>query len=157
MRTRNSCLAKNMRPRKKTCVPIRVILRFRELWKPTNQPLPRAKLDPVWQNILDPHMWWVHRSCFFIQTHEKKTAGQLCFICEVSFHAPRPPHASQNLKTTSTHTCSDSGGFDVAVLLSAADNISRQFWPSSTRFWDVAIISRSLLFSNTRLPSGAIT
>ena len=31
MRTRNSCLAENMRPREKTCVPIRVILRFREL------------------------------------------------------------------------------------------------------------------------------
>ena len=31
MRTRNSCLAKIMRPREKTCVPIRVILRFREL------------------------------------------------------------------------------------------------------------------------------
>ena len=31
MRTRNSRLARNMRPRGKTCVPIRVILRFREL------------------------------------------------------------------------------------------------------------------------------
>ena len=31
MRTRNSFLAKNMRPREKTCVPIRVIMRFREL------------------------------------------------------------------------------------------------------------------------------
>ena len=31
MCTRNSCLAINMRPREKTCVPIRVILRFREL------------------------------------------------------------------------------------------------------------------------------
>ena len=30
--TRNSHLAKTMRPREKTCVPIRVILRFRELW-----------------------------------------------------------------------------------------------------------------------------
>ena len=32
MRTRDSRLAKIMRPREKTCVPIRVILRFRELW-----------------------------------------------------------------------------------------------------------------------------
>ena len=31
MRTPNSRLAKIMRPREKTCVPIRVILRFREL------------------------------------------------------------------------------------------------------------------------------
>ena len=31
MRTGDSCLAKIMRPREKTCVPIRVILRFREL------------------------------------------------------------------------------------------------------------------------------
>ena len=34
MRTRDSRLAKIMRPREKTCVPIRVILRFRELCKP---------------------------------------------------------------------------------------------------------------------------
>ena len=32
MRTRDSRLAKIMRPREKTCVPIRVILRFWELW-----------------------------------------------------------------------------------------------------------------------------
>ena len=32
MRTRDSRLAKIMRPREKPCVPIRVILRFRELW-----------------------------------------------------------------------------------------------------------------------------
>ena len=32
MRTRDSRLAKIMRPREKTCVPICVILRFRELW-----------------------------------------------------------------------------------------------------------------------------
>ena len=31
MRTPNSRLAKIMRPREKTCVPIRVVLRFREL------------------------------------------------------------------------------------------------------------------------------
>ena len=34
----NSHLAKIMRPRKKTCVPIRVILRFRELWYPVRLP-----------------------------------------------------------------------------------------------------------------------
>ena len=34
MRTRNSRLAKIMRPREKTCVPICVILRFRELCEP---------------------------------------------------------------------------------------------------------------------------
>ena len=34
MRTRNSRLAKNMCPRGKTCVPIHVILRFRELCIP---------------------------------------------------------------------------------------------------------------------------
>ena len=32
MPTRNSRLVKTMRPRQKVCVPIRVILRFRELW-----------------------------------------------------------------------------------------------------------------------------
>ena len=36
--------------------------------------------------------------CFFMQTHQMENAGQLCFMCEVRFHAPRPPHATQLLK-----------------------------------------------------------
>ena len=46
MRTRDSRLAKIMRPREKTCVPIRVILRFRELWFIYNINSTGPKTDP---------------------------------------------------------------------------------------------------------------
>ena len=53
MRTRDSRLAKIMRPREKTCVPIRVILRFRELCihgTPFLKPLPFEKANTCYES-----------------------------------------------------------------------------------------------------------
>ena len=37
-------------------------------------------------------MRWIF---FVMQTHRRETVGQLCFMCWVRFHAPRPPHATE--------------------------------------------------------------
>ena len=40
----------------------------------------------------------------FMQTHEKgDTSRQLCFVCYVRFHAPKPPRATRVLKQQQQH------------------------------------------------------
>ena len=82
-------------------------------------------------------------------------AGQLCFMCEVRFHAPRPPHAAQLLKQQQqvawkrqlwSWTSCCPWDFDYAPL-SAADNISRQVGPQirPDKMFNVLFITNVLI------------
>ena len=70
MRTRDSRLAKIMRPREKTCVAIRVILRFREL----------CKGDKILGANIDENLIWDSHYKYIV----KKVSTHLWLLSQIS-------------------------------------------------------------------------
>ena len=108
MRTRDSRLAKIMRPREKTCVPTRVILRFRELcWMCQNQGWMCLNqgwiflnhslifLNHIW--IFLNYIWMFLNHCLFHLNHKVACLNRCLNVLNLCLNVPKAAKIQKRL------------------------------------------------------------